>query len=795
MTALTLLVLGCRPPQGEAPPTLRLDRHPERLTTLTLPQTSRAEPAPEVIPLPRPFSSPLSLPGMGNDAETTTWQTELPVRHVWHGHSRQKAPPGMVLTGPDGEVPFKLSGEGWSIQKGALMLRLPPDHTPPEHTDYHLTHPASTQQENARNLAWSESTGADFALRDARILSGSRHGVLLPAPATATWEVALFDGAVLDLEVALLRPLVSTEAKSDGAALRVTLTHGETSEEIGRASLLPGNQRTMRIKLPRGLSGTGHLTLESLPAGESELDYLFVTAPTLHRPTDSPRRVVMIFVDTLRPDHLSLYGYERQTSPRLDRWAADGVTFTEARSVAPWTLPSARAALSGVQPERWNETVSLAQRLSQAGFTTAGFVSNAFLSEALGMNRGFDHYADSHFASAEDQVADARALLERYRDRDVAVMIHLMDTHLPYKEPESHRHLWAGDSLLPSRFGRTRLVNQADDDTEVHQYVIDRYDQNIRYVDDSLDDLLSGLSPDDVVVFFSDHGEEFWEHGEVEHGHSLYDEVIRVPLILSGPGLSAATLDAPVSLLDITPTLLDLLGLPHDGLQGTSLLPVIRGEDGAEAVLRARPQAFGRTLYGRTLWATLADGTKRIRQRSELVAYDIASDPGEQDGQPATTAAIQDGLSQALEREVSAVWRLEKLGTGKGSGISGELIVTHPAGFIAAWKAYDPHGWYADPVLEDGVVRVVSTPDRKMPAEVFLLPAAPDPTGLLLTHVSGEVRTESVPGEGEVFQRVGTSSGTVRILVDIAPLPVAGDAEAFFPAEMEDKLRELGYLE
>lgn len=796
MTALTLLVLGCRPPHGEAPPALRLDRHPELLTALTLPESSRAEPAPTIIPLPRPFSASSPLRGLiEDDAETISWHTELPVRHIWYGHSRQKAPPGMVLTGPDGTVSYSLRGEGWSIRKGKLELRLPRAAAPPEHTDYHLTHPESTAQENGRNQSWSGLAGADFALRDARILSGSRHGIFLPAPASATWEVELFDGAVLDLDVALQRPLVSTTQKSDGAALRIRLTHGALDTEIGRVSVLPGSQRTLRIALPRGLSGTGQLTLESVPAGERALDYLFVSAPTLYRPEKNPRRVVMIFVDTLRPDHLGLYGYARPTSVNLDDWARGGVVFTEARSVAPWTLPSARAALSGVQPERWSETESLAQRLSQAGFTTAGFVSNAFLSDALGMNRGFDHFADSHFASAEDQVSDAMALLEAYDDRDVAVMVHLMDTHLPYKEPEDYRQIWAGDALLPNKFGRTRLNTLADDDDAVHQYVVDRYDQNIRYVDDALAPLLESLSPQDVVVFFSDHGEEFWEHGKVEHGHSLYDEVIRVPLILSAPGLSPGRIDAPVSLLDITPTLLDLLDISADGLQGSSLRPVARGEDGAAAALRQRPQAFGRTLYGRTLWGTLEDTTKRIRMRDELVAFDLASDPAEASSQPAEAAEVQAGLTEALGREVSRVWRVETLGTGKGATIPGEVRITHPAGFLAAWKAYDPHGRHTDPIIEDGTVRLVSTRAHKMPAEVFLLPASLDPTGLSLTQFNGDLRAYSEPGTGGVLQRLKTNGGTVKVVTDVAPLPVDGDSEAFFPAGLEDKLRELGYLE
>lgn len=701
----------------------------------------------------------------------------------------------MSLSGPDGVIPYHQSKAGWSLKNNSILLRLPA-HTPaPDANNYHLIHADSTDQENARSLAWSAERGADFALRDVRTDSGTQHGILLPAPAQAAFTVDLFDGAVLELVVTVLQPLILDDEASDGAALKVRLVHDDQSHDLGRASVLPGDARRLRLALPRGLSGSGVIILESLAVGTSALDYVFVAAPTLYRPTQDPKRLVMIFIDTLRPDHLGLYGYERDTSPELDEWARGAAVFEQARSIAPWTLPSARSALSGMQPEHWHDVSSLPERLSEAGFTTVGVVSNAFLSATLGMNRGFDVFIDHHLGSAQTQVSATLEAMETHSDRDLAVMVHLMDPHLPYEEPEAYRGLWAGESPLPNRFGRTRLVKQSPEDTALHQYVIDRYDQNIRYADASLGPLLEVLDEDDMVVVFSDHGEEFWEHGSVEHGHTLYDEVIQIPLLLSAPGIPAGRHTAPVSLLDLTPTLLDLLGLPTDGLQGRSLVPLMHDSPGADQALRDRPQAFGRTLYGRTMWGSLTGSTKRIRKADALLSFDLQTDPEEADPGLAQGSEVQSQMAQALARAVPTVWRLEARGSTKKSRIRGELILTHPDGFQDAWKAYDPHNRYADPVVEDGAVRVAATDELAMPAEVFLLPNSTDPAGLSVVQQLGEKQRASVAGEGSVLQVLYTSSGLAQIVTDFAPLPVAGDSEMLFPASLEAELRELGYLE
>ncbi|MFT4975592.1 MAG: arylsulfatase A-like enzyme, partial [Myxococcota bacterium] len=255
---------------------------------------------------------------------------------------------------------------------------------------------------------------------------------------------------------------------------------------------------------------------------------LLAAACTSTPPAAPPRRLVLIFVDTLRPDHMSLYGYDRQTSPVLDAWAEGAAVFTDAHSIAPWTLPSARAALSGRQPEAWDDGPVLMERLSEAGWATGAATANVFLSETLGMSRGVDRFHYSLLASAEDQVALALGFFDAHPTQDAALLLHFIDPHLPYKEPEPYRSLWAG-SPPPPLNERYQLIElqalhvgpELPGFDAVRRHLIDRYDQNIRYVDAALAPLLDTLAPTDGVIVFSDHGEEFWEHGGFEHGHSL----------------------------------------------------------------------------------------------------------------------------------------------------------------------------------------------------------------------------------------------------------------------------------
>ena len=192
------------------------------------------------------------------------------------------------------------------------------------------------------------------------------------------------------------------------------------------------------------------------------------------------------------------------------------------------------------------------------------------------------------------------------------------------------------------------------------QYVQDRYDNNLRYMTDEIGRLLARVGPDDVVVVYGDHGEEFWEHGGFEHGHTVFEELLRVPLILDGPGIEGQRLGPAVSLLDIMPTVLELLDMTADGFDGESLVPIMRGEVGAKASLEGRPLSFGRPLYGMERWGVL-DGSEKwstTAGRDHLV--DLEVDPGESGDRsaPPDSAPYAGRLATDLGCPVEAALRL-----------------------------------------------------------------------------------------------------------------------------------------
>lgn len=339
---------------------------------------------------------------------------------------------------------------------------------------------------------------------------------------------------------------------------------------------------------------------------------LLLTACGASTPDPAPparANLLLITIDTLRPDHLACYGYERDTSPNLDRLAAEGWRFTHAQSPRAKTTPAIATLLSGLYPhEHGVRDLSgpltrpvplLQERLAQAGYRTAGLVSNFVLTaERAGLARGFEHWDDRlpdtrgvppHAAPqrvATSVTDGALELVHADDPRPWFVWLHYMDPHGAYAAPAEHR-LFAGSAprLLPpeaelpeSSIHRYRVADynvpadaRGPDGRVDVAAVVAEYDAEIHFVDAQigrlLDDLRgAGQLDQTLVVVTSDHGESLGEHRYwFEHGAYAYETTCRVPLIVRPPaslGSSPAVRSGDVSLADLAPTLLDLLGLP-----------------------------------------------------------------------------------------------------------------------------------------------------------------------------------------------------------------------------------------
>ncbi len=371
--------------------------------------------------------------------------------------------------------------------------------------------------------------------------------------------------------------------------------------------------------------------------------------------------VVMVVVDTLRADHLGAYGYERDTSPEIDRLARDGVLFEHAYATSPWTLPSFGSLFTGTLPAEHRagarpsdssggkdflpiraDLTTIAEALADQGMRTGAVINNAFTHPSFGTARGFqtyDHVAGNRKRIRRaDQVVD-RALewLDEYGDSEFFLLLHFFDPHLKYNAPEGFRYRWsepmADDErheLMDLKPLRQKIKAGEEIDWE---FLVGAYDEEVAFVDQQVGRLFEALRrrghlDRSIVLLTADHGEEFRDHGGFEHGHTLYDEVLRIPMIWWGPGFESGRRSEPASLIDVFPTVMEAIGQAAPfGLPGRSLLPSLSGGGhGPPRTLIAE-----RTLYGPELETAISWPFKVIHEplRRQARLFDLSADPGE----------------------------------------------------------------------------------------------------------------------------------------------------------------------
>lgn len=530
--------------------------------------------------------------------------------------------------------------------------------------------------------------------------------------------------------------------------------------------------------------------------------------------SNRPERVVLIFIDTLRADHLGTYGYARATSPAIDQFAKGAVVFDAAHSVAPWTLPAAKAVLSGRHPDWWDASATLQGRLRAQGFKTALFSANNWLSPDVGMRRDWDTFQLQHGAPAEVQVDRAMQWLGQHSNDDVFLVLHLMDAHQPYHEPPAYRRLFAGDPVAPlGEDVRDRLALAGLISPAARQYVIDRYDNNLRSIDDSLRKVFAALDRWDVVMLFSDHGEEFWDHGSFGHGHTLYEELMRVPLVVRAPGLTPRRVSEPVSLLDLTPTVLDLLRRPVKGLDGQSLVPLLRGDPAARVRFAQRALPMGWPLYGTVRWGVLTGQRKYNTLGSQEFLYDLALDPGERINRVfgrswADTAQHRAALGRALTREVGLTLRGSSDAKEQRDGPEVLVRCRVAGGWRRTWAGHDPDIASAASITIDGDAVLMQWPEGyRHGRQLYALPAKP------MTTVAPSLRCEVHDGRGWTAVPLATDglpagverrplwNGTVQTInqvtleLSVVPVPPENLPQ---PKPLDDRtfeaLRSIGYV-
>ncbi|MED5372702.1 MAG: sulfatase [Myxococcota bacterium] len=773
------LLLACAVPTE---PAVNLATLPEAAWTVDLPARSMAA---------LPGELPIADWQTGTrHADCQEWIRPHPARlHV--DFSSGRAPKGIKLKRAGRLVTWSAQPQPdtWRVHKGQLILCLADEVTPERTTLLDRLGSASEQRLNLESSGLSPFAYMTDAVPDGDL---QHRGLLLPAPASASVQVRVPKRGILGLELGLLAP-PRGDARSDGATLHIEVEAGGDRTRVTSLAVVPGEPlRVERIKLRRWAGESVTLHFLSDPQGDPEADLLLIREPAVYTPSRKPRRVVLAFIDTLRPDHMGVYGYARDTTPYLSAWSQDARVYTQARSVAPWTLPSARAALSGRMPEHWDNTQHLGPWLRQAGFVTHAAVGNAFLSPAFGIGEGFSGYELDFLPGADPQSDRARELIRRWPDRDLAVLVHFMDPHLPYQEPPQVRGLWEPelppelDGVPLGRDPLRKLSPRAAADPEVQAYLKARYDQNIRWVDKELGQVLDALDPErSWVAVFSDHGEEFWEHGGVEHGHSLHDELLRVPLILKGPGVDPGVDHRAANLLDLAPTLSTLLNLPtSEDMLGQDLL----------APPSERVVGVGYTLYGRDAWGVLDAESKRVLHDGSAWHYPLPGDP-DQVLHAQVNDAWKSDFAAAFDRELAQVWWVHgKPSDNKRMGAPLDSRLVFGEGTeLQAWSAYDPIGGRSGAPEVQGAEIHLATSGARYPREWYVqtLPAlAP---GELSLRKGSDTRSGTF-SEDAPLRGLGQPGSKLWVEPAWTLLP-PGSALGEVPEELEEMLRAAGYLD
>jgi arylsulfatase A-like enzyme/predicted Zn-dependent protease len=362
--------------------------------------------------------------------------------------------------------------------------------------------------------------------------------------------------------------------------------------------------------------------------------------------------VVLISVDTLRSDRLPAYGYDGVETPAIDVLRSDGVLFHRAYTHVPLTLPAHASLLTGLLPPEHGvrdnlgyavdpATPMLQQRLGAAGYATGAGVSAFVMRRETGIAAGFEFYDDDVGAVSERSGAGVQTVqrpgaatleavrpwLRKVADGPFFLLVHIFEPHTPYAPPAPF------DERYPDH----------------------PYDGEVAAADAVVGDLLDelrrlGAYDRSMVIFLSDHGEGLGDHGESEHGVFLYRSTLQVPLIVKLPGSAraGAAVDQPVQLVDVVPTVLDALGLPHEGLPGSPLLAP------------TRPDPVDRPIYAETFYPRLhygwSDLAAVIAGRHQLIdaprpeLYDLVADPSQTENLIGADPGLDTSLRAALGR-------------------------------------------------------------------------------------------------------------------------------------------------
>jgi len=513
-----------------------------------------------------------------------------------------------------------------------------------------ITRPPSFRHVHHLFVRPTDAPGADFEIESIRVISRREHLARIPSglgwqglgeiyretlvsrsPETIETEIDTGGNPWLDLNVGTveLTPVTfkigaasAGDTKAD-TILEYTITTPYRWESVP-VDLSKYQGKKIRLSLSLQSAQPGALGFWGSPAIRHN-GILPATLKAADSGADkkTPQGVILVVADTLRRDHLDMYGYRRQTAPFLKQLAGDGTLFKDAISQATWTKVSTPAIMTSLYPSAHTvqdftdrlpaSANTMAESFRKAGYATVSFSSVMFTGKFSNMQQGFEELHESTSVTDPESSKTAREYVDRltrwvegHRDVPFFAFLHVFDPHDPYEPHPPYNGLWADMSKkeeheeqlkkvrevikdpLMKNFGmptREELKQAGLDPDAYVKYDEDWYDGSIRALDAEMARLyerlrMLGLSDKTLFVFTSDHGEEFLDHGRMFHGQSAYAELDEVPLFFHLPGVvpSKAVVNETVESVDIMPTILALAGVPSPGkLMGRNLVPLMSG--------------------------------------------------------------------------------------------------------------------------------------------------------------------------------------------------------------------------
>jgi len=572
----------------------------------------------------------------------------------------------------------------------------------------------------------TDAAGAEFAIESVRLVFRREH--LADVPSGVSWQglrdifretlvtrspesvrfpVTLPSRPVLDLAVGT--------PEEQPVTFRVSVRRGDKDEPVMTHTVTTAHRWERRMVDLAPFAGQA-VSLSLSAASDKPGSLAFWGAPAVRQRVARdaaagapPLGVILVQLDTLRKDHLAIYGYERQTAPVLTALARDGTFFQNAVSQTSWTKAETPSILTSLYPSTdgvWAipdrlpaSATTIAEVYRQGGYATVSYSSTSFTGQLTNLHQGFEelHEGESTVGKAGPKGSKtAREYVDRlqewlgdHRDVPFFVYLHFFDPHPPYEPNRPFDTTWADpkgraeyqrmqdvlktavkDAFLAQRGMATReeLVKAGLDPEAFIRFSKDWYDGSILGMDTEIGRLVEtlrdlGLADRIVLAFYADHGEEFHDHGRMWHGQNIYGETINVPLILWGPGHVAkgVKVDELVELVDVMPTLLDLSGLPAPAaVQGQSMRSLFGG--GGKIAFQRRPAIAERQPMGGSDFPNAAesyaiiDGSwklihnvVRAPERAEFELFDFEKDPFDQKNVAADHPDVVERLGKLVD--------------------------------------------------------------------------------------------------------------------------------------------------